>query len=263
MSELARIVATTRTQLEGRRRAVTQDEVEAAAAQRLQRDPVRGFRAALEAPGLTLIAEHKRRSPSAGTIRDGLSLAQVVRAYERGGAGALSVLTERSRFGGSLDDLATAHSASRLPILRKDFVVDPYQVYESLAAGADAILLIVAALTDAELRSLSAQAAAIGLEALVEVHDGAELERATAAGAQVIGINNRNLATLEVDPRLTLELMPLVSNGSVTVAESGFRRREQLDELARHGVNAVLVGEALMRSLDIEATCRALTEIRS
>jgi indole-3-glycerol phosphate synthase len=259
MSELDRILESTRAAVESRRRAVNQRELERTAAQRLEGDPVRPFRAALQTPGLTLIAEHKRRSPSAGTIRDGLSLAQVVQAYESGGAGALSILTEPTRFGGSLDDLRSARAASRLPILRKDFVVDPYQVYESLAAGADAILLIVAALTETELGRLRADAAALGLEALVEVHDRAELEVACAAGAEVIGINNRDLATLDVDPRRTFDLLPLVPPGSVVVSESGLRRREQLDELAQRGVHAVLVGEALMRSLDIEAACRALT----
>lgn len=259
MSELDQILDSTRAEVDRRRAAVSQRDLERAAAERFESDPVRPFRAALEAPGLTLIAEHKRRSPSAGTIRDRLSLAQVVQAYERGGAGALSVLTEPTRFGGSLDDLRTARSASRLPILRKDFVVDAYQLYESLAAGADAILLIVAALKWTELERLEAEAAALGLEALVEVHDRPELELACAAGAQVIGINNRNLATLEVDPRRTFELLPLVPSGRVVVSESGFSGREQLDELAGQGVDAVLVGEALMRSLDIEAACRALT----
>ena len=259
MSELDRILESTRADVDRRRGVVSQSELERAGAQRLEGDPVRPFRAALETPRLTLIAEHKRRSPSAGTIRDGISLTEVVQSYERGGAGALSVLTEPTRFGGSLDDLHSARSASRLPILRKDFVVDSYQVYESLAAGADAILLIVAALTETELGRLSADAASLGLEALVEVHDRPELEVACAAGAEVIGINNRDLATLDVDPRRTLELLPLVPPGTVVVSESGLHRREQLDELAQRRVDAVLVGEALMRSLDIEAACRALT----
>ena len=259
MTELDRILESTRAEIDRRRGLVSQGELERAAMQRLQRDPVRPFRAALEVPGLTLIAEHKRRSPSAGLIRDGLSLKQVAQAYERGGAGALSVLTEPTRFGGSLDDLRAARSASRLPILRKDFVVDPYQVYESLAAGADAILLIVAALAEGELRRLRADATAMGLETLVEVHNGPELEVACAAGAEVLGINNRNLATLDVDPSRTFELLPLVPPGTVVVSESGLRGRDQLDELERHGVDAVLVGEALMRSADIEAACRALT----
>lgn len=259
MNELETILQSTRAQLERRREAVSQGELERAAGRRLQSDPLRPFRAALEAPGLTLIAEHKRRSPSAGTIRDGLPLAQVVHAYERGGAGALSVLTEPTRFGGSLDDLRAARAASPLPILRKDFVVDVYQLYESLTAGADAILLIVAALSEAELARLHREAAALGLDALVEVHDRPELERACAAGVEVIGINNRDLATLEVDPRRTLELLPLVPSGKVVVSESGLRRRDQLEELEHGGVDAVLIGEALMRSDHIEAACRALT----
>jgi indole-3-glycerol phosphate synthase len=259
MTELDRILESTRADVDRRRGLISQGDLERAAEQRLAHDPVRPFRPALELPGLTLIAEHKRRSPSAGVIRDELSLNQVVQAYERGGAGALSVLTEPTRFDGSLDDLRVARSASRLPILRKDFVVDSYQVYESLAAGADAILLIIAALTDADLRRLRAEATAVGLETLVEVHDGPELEVACAAGAEVIGINNRNLATLDVDPRRTFELLPLVPSGTLVVSESGLHARDQLDELDRHGVNAVLVGEALMRSADIEAACRALT----
>jgi indole-3-glycerol phosphate synthase len=259
MTELDQILESTRAEVDRRRRAVSLRKLERAAARRLESDPVRPFRGALERPGLTLIAEHKRRSPSAGTIRDGLSLSEVVQAYERGGAGALSVLTEPTRFGGSLDDLRAARYASRLPILRKDFVVDVYQVHESLAAGADAILLIVVALTQKQLERLRAEAAALGLAALVEAHDRHELELACAAGADVIGINNRNLATLDVDPRRTLELLPLVPPGTVVVSESGFSRRDELDELARRGVDAVLVGEALMRSLDIEAACRALT----
>jgi indole-3-glycerol phosphate synthase len=260
VTELDEILKTVRTEVERRRRHVGKSELERAAAQRIAAQPPRPFRAALEAAGLTLIAEHKRRSPSAGMIRDDLSLAQVVQAYERGGAGALSVLTEQSRFGGSLEDLRAARSASSLPILRKDFMIDDYQVYESLVAGADAILLIVAALNEAQLRRLRSEAASLGLEALVEVHDRRELELACAAGAEVIGINNRNLATLAVDPRRTFELLPLVPPGKVVVSESGLRSREQLDELARHGVDAVLVGETLMRSLDIEAACRTLTE---
>lgn len=260
MNELDPILASTRAELQRRREAVGHRELEQAAARRLQDQGVRPFRAALKAPGLTLIAEHKRRSPSAGTIRDEVPLADVVRAYERGGAGALSVLTERSRFGGSLDDLAAARCASTLPILRKDFVIDSYQVYESLVAGADAILLIVSALTAAQLSRLAAEASSLGLATLVEVHHRRELELALAAEAELIGINNRDLANLAVDPQRTFDLLPLVPPGKIVVSESGFNRREQLDQLAQRGVDAVLVGEALMRSLDIEAACRALTE---
>ena len=217
------------------------------------------MRAALTAPGISVIAEHKRRSPSAGLIRGDVSLEQVLAAYERGGARALSVLTEESRFGGSLADLRAARRASVLPILRKDFIVDPYQVYEAFVAGADAVLLIVAALSPDQLTELIELAGELGLAALVEVHDLLELAVATAVGAELIGINNRDLTTLKVDTRRTFELVEHVSPGAVVIAESGLRTRSQLDELADAGVDAVLIGEALMRAADIEAACRELT----
>jgi indole-3-glycerol phosphate synthase len=222
-------------------------------------DEIRPFLAALTAPGMSVIAEHKRRSPSAGVIRDGAAIEDVVRSYERGGAGALSILTEGPSFGGSLDDLRAARAASELPILRKDFIVDRYQVHESFAAGADAILLIVAALDPRQLSDLYAEARSLGLVALVEVHDRHELETALSIDAELIGINNRDLVTLGVDVERTFELLPMIPAGKVVVAESGLRRREQLDRLAAAGVNAVLVGESLMRSADLEGACRALT----
>jgi indole-3-glycerol phosphate synthase len=259
MNELERIVAAVRTDLARRRSAIPAAEVQRLADARVVAGPTRRFAEALARPGLSLIAEHKRRSPSAGLIREAVPLQDVVGAYERGGAAALSILTEGSRFGGSLDDLRSARAAARLPILRKDFIVDPYQVTESLAAGADAILLIVAALSVDELTGLHAQAESIGLAVLVEVHDERELEAALVVGATVIGINNRDLTTLEVDTRRTYALLPRLPAGGVVVAESGFRERAELDELASAGVDAVLVGEALMRSPDIEAACRALT----
>ncbi len=222
-------------------------------------DAPRPFRDALTGDGLSLIAEHKRRSPSAGTIREDLTLEQVVSAYERGGAAALSVLTERPSFGGSLDDLRAARVASTLPVLRKDFIVDRYQVRESAAAGADAILLIVAALTREKLAELHAEAVDAGLGVLVEVHDEAELEVALEAGAEVIGINNRDLTTLRVDIERTFRLMARIPSGKVIVAESGFSSRPELDRLSAAGVDAVLIGEALMRAPDPEAAVRALT----
>jgi indole-3-glycerol phosphate synthase len=232
--------------------------LEAAVAQRPDADPVRDFTGALARPGLSVIAEHKRSSPSAGAIRSDLGLEDVVGAYERGGAAALSILTEGTSFDGSLDDLRAAREATRLPLLRKDFIVDSYQVHESFAAGADAILLIVAALTPAELNALYGEAVGLGLSALVEVHDARELEIALALSASVIGINNRDLTTLEVDTSRTFELLPRVADRALVVAESGYRRPEQLDELAGAGVDGVLIGEALMRSPDVEAACRAL-----
>jgi indole-3-glycerol phosphate synthase len=257
VNELERIVALTRSELERRKRAAPATDLEREAAARA---PRRGaFGAAARRPGISLIAEHKRRSPSAGAIRDGLALEHVVAAYERGGAAALSVLTEGPSFGGSLDDLRAARSASTLPILRKDFVVDPYQVDEAVVAGADAVLLIVAALAESELRALHGRVRERGLDALVEVHDFRELDQALDAGATLVGINNRDLTTLDVDVQRTFELLPLIPEGTVVVAESGFSRRDQLEQLAEAGVDAVLVGEALMRAADIEAAVRNMT----
>lgn len=261
---LEQIVERTRSEVARRRRRTPLSEVERAAAARAAEGPRRPFAEGLASPGLSVIAEHKRRSPSAGLIRRShppIALEDVVGAYERGGAAALSILTEEESFGGTLADLARAREATALPILRKDFVVDAYQVPEALAAGADAILLIVAALAPGELESLYAQAESLGLGALVEVHDEAELGVAAALGARVIGINNRDLTTLEVDTGRTHALLPLVPSESLVVAESGFRTREQLDRLSSAGVDAVLVGEALMRAPDIEAACRALTNV--
>ncbi len=259
MNHLERIVADARRDLE-RRRAVLDDEtIERAAQVRARRGDGRDLLAAIRAPGMSLIAEHKRRSPSAGPIREDLELEDVVRAYERGGAAAVSVLTEASSFGGSLEDLADARAATALPVLRKDFIVERYQLLEAVAAGADAVLLIVAALPPEELRRLHDQAAQLGLDALVEVHDADELDVALSLQAALIGINNRDLTTLEVDTGRTFELLERVDGAAAIVAESGLHDRAQLDELESAGVDAVLIGEALMRSDDIEASVRALT----
>jgi indole-3-glycerol phosphate synthase len=223
------------------------------------RSDIRDFADALVGPGLSLIAEHKRGSPSAGTIREDLALRDVVSAYERGGAAALSILTEGPNFGGSLDDLAAARAASSLPLLRKDFIVDPYQVLESYTAGADAVLLIVAALTESDLTALHEQVLSCGLTALVEVHDEREMAVAVDVGARVIGINNRDLTTLEVDTRRAVDLVTAAPEGVIKVAESGFSTPDELRELRAAGFDAVLMGEALMRSADIEAACSALT----
>jgi indole-3-glycerol phosphate synthase len=251
VSHLDRIVASTREEVARRRVDVPQSELAEAG-------EVRGFIEALSAPGLSLIAEYKRRSPSAGAIREDLTVEDVVGAYERGGAAAVSVLTEGLNFGGSLEDLRAARAACGLPLLRKDFTVDGYQLHEALAAGADAILLIVAALDERELRELHGQAVALGLAALVEAHDERELETAIETGARLVGINSRDLGTLEVDTARTLQLVERVPDGVVAVAESGFSSRAELDELEDAGFDAVLIGEALMRADDIEAACRAL-----
>jgi len=223
------------------------------------RDDSRPFREALTRPGISLIAEFKRRSPSAGEIRGGVSVDQMVGAYEAGGAAALSVLTDEPHFGGSLADLRAAREASDLPILQKDFVVDPYQLYEAAVSGADAVLLIVAALEDERLAELHQGAHDIDLDCVVEVHDDAELERALALDADVIGINNRNLDDFSVDVATTTELITDVPAGKTVVAESGISARETLEELDGIGVDAVLIGEALMRAEDPEAKVRELT----
>jgi indole-3-glycerol phosphate synthase len=258
VNRLDPIVAAAREEVARRRNVVTRAQLEDVSAERAANDPVRDFTQALARLGLSLIAEHKRRSPSAGLIREDRSLEHVVRAYERGGAAALSILTEGPSFGGSLDDLRAARTAAGLPVLRKDFIVDSYQVQESFAAGADAILLIVAALTPEQLTALHEEAASLGLSAVVEVHDAQELDAALALRAPVIGINNRDLKTLEVDTARTFDLLPRVGGGALVVSESGFSRPDQLDELAAAGVDAVLIGEALMRSPDVEAACRGL-----
>jgi len=261
MSVLAEIVADTRERVAARKEAVPQAELARAGAKRVSDGDSRSFRGALDGPGVSIIAEHKRRSPSAGVIREGVALEEVVGAYERAGAAAISVLTEEGRFAGSIDDLRAARKATRLPILRKDFVVDDYQVHEALAAGADAVLLIVAALAPEELAELHQLAQGLNLDVLVEVHDERELAVALELEPGIIGINNRDLASLEVDTARAFELRPQVPEGVVVVAESGFRTRAELERLLEAGVDAVLIGEALMRAPDIEAACRALTGV--
>lgn len=246
----------TRDEVERRREIMPLSQLEGALRDRPESRP---FQEALTRPGVSVIAEHKRRSPSAGTIREGVEVEDVVQAYERGGAAALSVLTEPFHFGGSLDDLVAARAATHLPVLRKDFIVDAYQLIEAAAAGADAILLIVAALEPRALLDLHRDARALDLDVLVEVHDEEELQTALEVEAEVIGINNRDLGNFTVDIERTYELLSDVPAGKTVVSESGFSTREQLDELDRVGVDAVLIGETLMRAPDIEAACRELT----
>ena len=256
MSVLERIVEATRQDLDRRRREVPQADLERELFTRAEDRP---FSEAVSRPGLSLIAEYKRQSPSAGALRPDADVTEVVEAFEHGGAAAISVLTEATHFGGSLDDLRQARAASGLPILRKDFVIDPYQVYESAAIGADAILLIVAALPPAALTELHAQARSLDLDVLVEVHDEAELETALDIDAALIGINNRDLTDFSVDVDRTFALLSDVPAGKAVVSESGLESREQLEELERVGVDAVLIGESLLRADDIEAACRALS----
>jgi indole-3-glycerol phosphate synthase len=256
MSRLEELVEAARRSVERRRSQVPLAELED---QLRTRGDDRPFSEALSRPGVSLVAEFKRRSPGAGDIRPGADVAEVVAAYERGGAAALSILTDADSFGGSLEDLRAAREASELPILRKDFIVDPYQLVEAAVYGADAVLLIVAAMHDDDLSELHARARALDLDTLVEVHDEEDLERALVLGADVIGINNRNLTDLSVDTVTTPELMPDVPAGKTVVAESGYETPEQVRDLDRHGVDAVLIGETLMRADDPEARARELS----
>jgi indole-3-glycerol phosphate synthase len=249
-------VGEARRKVEARRRETPVEELERQIGGADERRP---FNEALTRPGLSLIAEFKRRSPSSGEIRPGASVEQIVGAYEAGGAAALSVLTEEGHFGGSLDDLRAARGACDLPILRKDFIVDPYQLYEAAAAGADAVLLIVAALDDRSLASLRTEAHGLDLDCVIEIHGEEELQRALAVHADVLGINNRNLDDLSVDLATTLELITDVPAGKTVVSESGISERPTLEELEEIGVDAVLIGEALMRAEDPEAKVRELT----
>jgi indole-3-glycerol phosphate synthase len=224
--------------------------------------PPRGFAAALRAgTGMSVIAEVKRRSPSRGDLDAGLDPAELARAYERGGAACLSVLTDRVFFGGSPDDLRDARGGTALPVLRKDFTVAPADVCDARLMGADAVLLIVAALDDAELRDLHALAGELGLDALVEVHDEAELDRALAAGARLVGVNQRDLVTFEVDATRAVRVgRALAERGGdvVRVAESGISGPEDAAALASAGFDAVLVGESLVTSGDPAAAVRQL-----
>jgi indole-3-glycerol phosphate synthase len=253
---LDELIAATRERLERAKRELPLADLERTASTRAEGRP---FAEALSRPGTSLIAEHKRRSPSAGVIREGATVTDIARAYERGGAAALSILTEEAHFGGSLGDLREARSVTDIPILRKDFTIDPYQLWEAKAAGADAVLLVVGALRPHELGSLHGLARDLDLDAIVEVHDEEELEVALSVDADVIGINNRNLEDFSVDLSRTFELLHDVPAGKIVVSESGIAERAQIEELEQVGVDAVLIGEALMRAPDPEALVRELT----
>ncbi|MGH9904842.1 MAG: indole-3-glycerol phosphate synthase TrpC [Pyrinomonadaceae bacterium] len=214
---------------------------------------------ALNNDRINVIAEFKRKSPSKGTIRDDVAVDTMARHYQAGGAGAISVLTEEDYFDGSLEDLTIARTVVSLPVLRKDFIVDEYQVYESAAAGADALLLIVAALDDAhliELRQLAEDE--LGMDALVEVHTSTEMQRAVASGAKLIGVNNRNLKTFEVTLDTSISLSRQAPGELVLVSESGLNTNEDLTRLHSMGYRGFLIGESLMRAERPDETLRML-----
>ncbi|MCB9489382.1 MAG: indole-3-glycerol phosphate synthase TrpC [Deltaproteobacteria bacterium] len=220
--------------------------------------PPRDFLGALTAEGMSLIGELKQASPSKGVLREPFDTAALAKAYEVGGARALSVLTEPDYFKGAPERIAEAKAACSLPALRKDFILDPYQVYEARAIGADALLLIVRCLDDARLADLLALTHEVGLVALVETHDAAELERAQRCGARIIGVNNRNLDTFQVDLQTTFDLIGRLDPHHVLVSESGIHSADDIRRLAEAGVHAVLVGESIVTAADPTAKIREL-----
>lgn len=251
------IVATKEEELEvlrPRRRTLEAEAVDA--------PPPRDFATALRAGAhVSVIAECKRRSPGAGEIRPGLDPAALTRSYEAAGARALSVLTDQRYFGGDLADVAAARAATALPVLRKDFTLHPLHLLQARAGGADAVLLIVRILSDASLGELQALAGQLGMSVLVEAHDAREVERALAAGARILGINNRDLATFTTDLDTTLRLLEGVGPEVTVVSESGIRAAGDVARLAAAGVDAVLVGETLLRAPDPGAATAALAGV--
>ena len=255
MTVLDRILERKREEVAALRAGPGRAELAARAA---RAETPRGFARALVAgPSPRVVAEFKRASPSRGEIRPGADPAAIARDYAASGAAALSVITDREFFRGELADLRAARAACALPVLRKDFTIDPLQLFEARAEGADAALLIVAALADAQLRELLACARELGLDALVEVHDEPELERALAHGAALVGINNRDLRDFKTDVGVTRALLPRAA-GRVVVSESGLDSPEVVRALAAEGASAFLVGEALMRAPDPGAALRRL-----
>ncbi len=252
MSFLSEIIERKRQRLESVKQAVPLESFEV-------RKGSHRFRQALLRDGINIIAEFKRRSPSKGAIRAEANLSQIVTSYEAGGAAAISVLTEEDYFSGSLEDLRLAKQSVDLPVLRKDFIIDDYQVYESAAAGADAVLLIVAALDDEKLLSLRALIEdELSMDALIEVHTREEMQRALACGASVIGVNNRNLHTFEVSLETSLSLAAEVPTEAVLISESGLKSATDLARLRDAGFRGFLIGESLMRSDDPGAALRDL-----
>ncbi|HDP36113.1 MAG TPA: indole-3-glycerol phosphate synthase TrpC [Candidatus Hydrogenedentes bacterium] len=219
---------------------------------------IKDFRTALRREGISIIAEIKRRSPSRGDILPDVDAVKLAALYEQAGARAISILADNKYFGGSLEDITKVSNHTKLPCLCKEFIIDPYQIYEARLAGADAILLIVRILTDDELKSFLREATALGMAALVETHNETEIKRALDVGASIIGINNRDLDTLQVDVNTTLRLKKLVPGGNTLVSESGIKTRREVKMLENGGVDALLIGESLLTSNDIRAQLEAL-----
>lgn len=256
---LDRIVAVKREEVAAAKRQRPVAELQARAA---EAPPVRNFAAALRQPGrVSLIAEVKKASPSKGVLRADFDPVAIARTYAANGAAAVSVLTDETFFQGQPGFLAAIRDAVALPLLRKEFILDPYQLYESRALGADAVLLIVAILSRGELHDLLALSRELGLACLVEVHTEAELEVALGAEADLIGLNNRDLHTFRTTLDTTFRLRPLVPAGRIVVSESGISTREDVQRLAEVGVEAILVGEALLRAADIGAKVRELVGV--
>lgn len=245
LTVLDQIVVRKRAELVSERALVKQEDLEGKPIPRR-----RGFRSALEARSPAIIAEIKKASPSAGLIAEEFDPAAIARSYQAGGAAALSVLTDKQYFQGSLDDLMAARIATSLPVLRKDFTLDRYHLLQASTHGADCVLLIVAVLEFTELKELLAAAQELRLDALVEVHDGEELDRALQAGGTFIGVNNRNLKTLEVSLETSFELADRFPDGIVRISESGIRQPDDLKRLHDAGYQGFLVGESLMRQPD-------------
>ncbi len=258
MNKLDEICATKREEVKARKAATSLADLEAMAG---AQTPPRGFRAALDAKAATgfgLIAEIKKASPSKGLIRADFDPAAHARAYQAGGAACLSVLTDAPYFQGHEDYLIAARAACALPALRKDFMVDPWQVLEARAIGADAILVIMAALDDALAAEIEETALALGMDVLIETHDAEEFDRAMKLRSRLIGVNNRNLKDFTVDFARTYELVDRAPDDCTFVAESGLGSHADLLAMAEHGVRCFLVGESLMRQADVEAATRAL-----
>jgi len=253
---LSRLVAEARRDMHRRSALVSQDQLE----QWIRDYTPKDFVGALRGPGLAVIAEMKQRTPSQGIISDDYRPFELARAYEEGGAAAISVLTHMAGFGGRPEHVQEARQATSLPILRKDFITDPFEVGEARAAGADAILLIVGALAPSDLRRLIAVSKSRGLAALVEVHDAEQTRVALDAGAEIIGVNHRDLRTFAIDLGLTARLRPLIPKEVALVAESGVRSSADAQRLREAGADAVLVGESLMRAADPAAV---IAELRS